>query len=60
MLPRPDRARFGEEFRGELAELADAGPGWWRMLGYAARQLARAPRLRAELASVKRHRRAIS
>jgi hypothetical protein len=49
LLPTPDRARYDEEFRGELWDLAEAGAGRRRQIGYAGRQLTRAPRLRMEL-----------
>jgi hypothetical protein len=54
MLPAGDRARYGEEFGSELADLALAGGGRRVQLAYAARQLRRAPRLRADLRSPRR------
>jgi hypothetical protein len=54
MLPAGDRARYGEEFRSELAEIALAGGGRWVQLAYAARQLRSAPRLRADLRTPRR------
>ena len=48
------RARYAEEFRGELHELAAAGAGRIRQLNYAVSQLLRAPALRIELRSGRR------
>jgi hypothetical protein len=39
LLPVAGRARYAEEFRSELSELARAGAGHIRQLGYALRQL---------------------
>jgi hypothetical protein len=38
LLPATDRARYGEEFRNELRELAAAGAGRRQQIGYALRQ----------------------
>jgi len=46
LLPAPDRARFGEEYRAELWEIAQSGVGCRQQLGYALRQLVRAVPLR--------------
>jgi hypothetical protein len=54
LLPVPDRARYSEEFQGELAELAKAGAGRWQQLAYAARQLTGAVQLRSALAGARR------
>jgi hypothetical protein len=42
LLPAADRARYGEEYRSELWDLAQSGAGRLRQLGYALRQLRRA------------------
>jgi hypothetical protein len=42
LLPAGDRARYGEEYRSELWDLARSGAGRVRQLGYALRQLRRA------------------
>jgi len=42
LLPAADRARYGEEYRSELWDLARSGAGRLRQLGYALRQLRRA------------------
>jgi hypothetical protein len=39
LLPAADRARYGEEYRSELWELAQSGYGRMRQLRYALRQL---------------------
>jgi hypothetical protein len=39
LLPAADRARYGEEYRSELWDLAAAGVGRCQQIGYAARQL---------------------
>jgi hypothetical protein len=49
LLPAQERARYAEEFRSELWEIAHAGGRRWAQLAYAARQLVAARRLRAEL-----------
>jgi hypothetical protein len=54
LLTRRDRIRYDLEFQCELAELAAAGACWRQQLRYAARLLARAPLLRAELAGGRR------
>lgn len=54
MLPAGDRARYAEEFRSELAEIALAGGGRAAQLGYAARQLMSSVRLRADLKAPRR------
>jgi hypothetical protein len=43
-----DPARYGDEFRSELWELADGGKGRWGQLAYALRQLVAAGALRIE------------
>ena len=54
MLPAGDRARYGEEFGSELADIALAGGGRLMQLAYAGRQLMSAVRLRTALASPRR------
>jgi hypothetical protein len=54
LLPAADRARYAEEFRSELWELARAGEPRRRQIGYAARQAASSLRLRAELRAPRR------
>lgn len=49
VLPALDRARYSDEFRSELYELAAAGTSWWGQLLYAIRLLDRVWVLRAEL-----------
>jgi hypothetical protein len=56
LLPAAARARYREEYQGELAELAVAGAGRRNQFGYALRLLTRAPLLRAELRSASRRR----
>jgi len=56
LLPEADRARYAEEFRGELWEMAVAGAGRWGQLGCAARVLARARETRAALRAPARRR----
>ncbi len=51
LLPAADRARYGEEYRAELWELAHAGAGRRGQLAYAARQVVSALHLQAELRS---------
>lgn len=46
LLPVGDRARYGEEFRSELAEIARAGAGRRPQLAYAVRQVMSVRRLR--------------
>jgi DNA-binding CsgD family transcriptional regulator len=46
LLPAGERARYGEEYRSELHELATAGAGRRQQLGYAVRLLVRAAPLR--------------
>jgi hypothetical protein len=43
LLPAADRARYADEYRSELWELAHAGAGCLRQLRYALRQFRRAP-----------------
>ena len=50
-LPAAERARYSEEFRSELAEIARAGGGRRAQLAYGARQVMSAVRLRAALRS---------
>ncbi len=56
LLPAADRTRYAAEFRSELWELAQAGAGRWRQLGYAGRQLLAACELRAALRAPRRRR----
>ncbi len=49
LLPTRERARYAEEFRSELWEIAHAGGRRRAQLAYAARQVMSAWRLRAEL-----------
>jgi hypothetical protein len=49
LLPAGDRARYAEEFRSELAEIARVKARRRPQLAYAARQVASAWRLRADL-----------
>jgi hypothetical protein len=57
LLPVRDRARYADEFRSELWEIAHAGAGRRRaQLAYAARQVMSAWRLRAELRVPRRRR----
>jgi hypothetical protein len=49
VLPTRERVRYAEEFQAELWEIARAGGGRWLQLGYAARQVMAAPRLRVGL-----------
>jgi DNA-directed RNA polymerase specialized sigma24 family protein len=49
LLPGGDRARYAEEFRSELWEIAHAGGGRRAQLAYAARVVMSARRLRADL-----------
>ena len=49
LLPAADRARYAEEYRSELWEIAHAGQPRRRQLHYASRQLVSSWRLRAEL-----------
>jgi hypothetical protein len=51
MLPASDRARYCDEYRSELYELAAARASWWSQLLYALRLLDRTWVLRAELRS---------
>ena len=54
LLPATDRARYAEEYRSELWEIARAGQPRRRQIGYAARQAASSLRLRAELRTPRR------
>lgn len=56
LLPEGSRARYTEEYQGELAELAAAGAGRRNQFGYALRLLTRAPLLRVELRTPSRRR----
>lgn len=49
LLPPPERARYGEEFRSELWDLAAAGVGRRAQLAHAARVAARAAAMRPAL-----------
>ena len=42
LLPTADRARYGEEYKSELWDLARSGAGRLRQLGYGLRQLRQA------------------
>jgi hypothetical protein len=46
LLPAGDRARYGEEYRSELWDLAHAGAGRRQQVGYAFRQFVRAVPMR--------------
>lgn len=54
LLARHDRLTYDLEYRSELADLAASGVSRWQQLQHSARLLARAPLLRAELASARR------
>ena len=54
LLPDADRARYAEEFRSELGELAGAGAGRWQQMRYALCQLRSAPQLSRALRSPRR------
>jgi len=54
MVPPGDRARYGEEFQSELADIARAEGGRWGQLAYAIRQVMSSVRLRAVLRSPRR------
>jgi hypothetical protein len=56
LLPAGDRARYAEEFRSELAEIARSGAGRRPQLVYAVRQVISARRLRADLRAPRRRR----
>jgi hypothetical protein len=56
LLPAGDRARYAEEFRSELAEIARARAGRRPQLAYAARQVMSARRLRTDLRAPRRRR----
>ena len=56
LLPAGDRARYGEEYRSELWDLARSGAGRVRQLGYALRQLRRAFPAGIALRSARRRR----
>jgi hypothetical protein len=58
LLPARDRGRYGEEWQGELTELAAAGAGLRSQLGYAVRLLHRTALLRFELIAGRRRREA--
>jgi hypothetical protein len=53
-VPAGDQARYREEFRSELAEIALAGGGRLTQLAYGARVLASSVRLRAALLAPRR------
>jgi len=57
LLPKADRARFGEEYRSELWDLAAAGAGRHQQMGYALRQFGCAVPLRFAVLSP-RHKKA--
>jgi hypothetical protein len=54
LLPARDRARYAEEYRSELFELAAAGEPRRRQALYALRLLRTAPALRLELRAPRR------
>ena len=54
LLPTADRARYAEEYRSELWDLAQSGAGRLRQLWYALRQLRRVLPMSAELRSPRR------
>lgn len=54
LLPAADRARYGEEYRSELWDLASADAGRRAQLGYAFRQLLAAVPLRAAVLTPRR------
>jgi hypothetical protein len=54
MLPAWERARYAEEFRSELWDLAQTGGSRRAQLAYATRQLLAVPKLRAGLRSLRR------
>ncbi len=54
LLPAGDRARYAEEFRSELTEIARAGAGRRRQLAHATRVVVSARRLRADLRAPRR------
>ena len=51
VLPHGDRARYGEEFGSELADIADAGGGTFTQLRYATRVMVSSMWLRVALVS---------
>jgi hypothetical protein len=54
LLPAADRARYAEEYRSELWEIAHAGQPRRRQLRYASRQVVSSLHLRAELLAPRR------
>lgn len=60
ILPCVDRARYREEFQGELYELAETGAARRAQLWYTLRLLTRAWQLRVEVKKAARSRRAVS
>jgi hypothetical protein len=54
LLPASDRARYAEEFRSELTEIARSGAGRGPQLAYAARVVMSARRLHADLRAPRR------
>jgi hypothetical protein len=54
LLPAPYRARYGEEYRSELWELAAAGGGRSQQIRYALHQVSRVVSLRFELRTPRR------
>jgi hypothetical protein len=54
VLPVINRERYAEEYAGELKRLAEAGTGRWGQVGYALRQLRKAPQMRLALRSPRR------
>ena len=56
LLPATDRARYAEEYRSELWEIAHAGQPRRRQVHYASRQVISSLRLRAELLAPRRRR----
>jgi hypothetical protein len=54
MLPPRDRARYGDEFRSELWEIARARDGRWAQIAYAARQVRSSVQTRTALRAPRR------
>ena len=54
LLPAGERARYGEEYRSELHDLAGAGAGRRQQLAYAVRLLVRAMPLRLAVLAPRR------
>ena len=54
LVPAADRARYAEEYRSELWDLAHTGAGRWPQLRYALRQLCNASRTSSALRAPRR------